>query len=438
MRTSPEQNMSMPETELKTMRFSDVTVEEISWVWKPFIARGFLTILEGDPGQGKGLLTLDLAARLTTGGPLPPLPNTPGLVDVADQPDRQPATVVLVTSEDSRAGTEVPRAIAAGADLSRIIAVSGLEAYGRDIVVIADRLIERITQLVKYEDNIALIILDPIEEALPGLTDYNAAMARVALTTILKFAQEYDCGVLGVRHLVKGSGTSPMYRGRGSIALSAAARMVYLLGRDTADPHTRVLAPVKNNLQPLPPSLSFAIVAPAGSSTAPSIEWMGDSPLTAQDISANAGPGAAGRAELFLEEQLVEPRTLAELMEAAAPLGIAEAALWRAKTKLRVQARRDGMAKPARWLWVLPSEPENDQDRSRAKPSDRSASPPSAEDFLKARLGRVPGHIIDLSRMAKDEGITEEQFTLALETLHIINQNGTLMLPADPPSPLGA
>ena len=49
----------MDETDLKIINMSAVESKEISWLWYPFIPYGKLTIIQGDPGEGKTTLVLN-------------------------------------------------------------------------------------------------------------------------------------------------------------------------------------------------------------------------------------------------------------------------------------------------------------------------------------------------------------------------------------------
>lgn len=91
---------------------SDVHPETVKWLWEGRIPFGKVTLLESEPGVGKSTLTLDLAARVSRGAPLP-LMKTQG----------EPANVILYSGDDGLADTVRPRLDAAGADLSRIYAV---------------------------------------------------------------------------------------------------------------------------------------------------------------------------------------------------------------------------------------------------------------------------------------------------------------------------
>jgi hypothetical protein len=50
---------------------SQIVARPVDWLWPGRLPLGKLAILDGDPGVGKSLVTLDLCARLSTGRPFP-------------------------------------------------------------------------------------------------------------------------------------------------------------------------------------------------------------------------------------------------------------------------------------------------------------------------------------------------------------------------------
>ena len=67
---------SIPKLEVPGQLLSEVEARQINWLWPGRIPLGKITILDGDPGMGKSLITVDLAARVSTGQPMPD--GTPG------------------------------------------------------------------------------------------------------------------------------------------------------------------------------------------------------------------------------------------------------------------------------------------------------------------------------------------------------------------------
>ncbi len=91
---------------------ADIKPETVKWLWEGRIPFGKVTLLESEPGVGKSTLTLELAARVSRGAPMP-LMKTHGA----------PANVVIFSGDDGLADTVRPRLDVAGADLSKVFAV---------------------------------------------------------------------------------------------------------------------------------------------------------------------------------------------------------------------------------------------------------------------------------------------------------------------------
>lgn len=96
--------------ELKLIHMEDVVSKEVEWLWYPYIPYGKITIVEGDPGEGKTTLVLKLAAALSMGLPLP----------CDDYKEYEPIHIIYQTAEDGIEDTIKPRLEKAGADCSMI------------------------------------------------------------------------------------------------------------------------------------------------------------------------------------------------------------------------------------------------------------------------------------------------------------------------------
>jgi len=79
---------------LKLIRMSDVEAEEIKWLWYPYIPFGKITVMQGDPGDGKTTAVLAIAAALTTGAALP-----------ESEIAAEPMSVIFQTAEDGLGDT---------------------------------------------------------------------------------------------------------------------------------------------------------------------------------------------------------------------------------------------------------------------------------------------------------------------------------------------
>ena len=241
---------------LPGMILADIERQSVRWLWPQRLARGKLGIIDGDPGQGKGFMTLDIAARITRGRPMP------------DSNQRQaPANVVLLTPEDDAADTIRPRLEAAEADLRRIRIlttttdtdpVTGKQrerflTLPRDILLI---------ETAVQADRAAFLLIDPIMAVLdPGVKTNSDSEVRAALMPLKAMAERQNIAVLLVRHLNKGGGDNALYRGGGSIAFTGLCRTAFLVAAHPDGGDKRVLASAKSNIGRLAPSLSFALTS---------------------------------------------------------------------------------------------------------------------------------------------------------------------------------
>jgi putative DNA primase/helicase len=256
---------------------ANVRTRRVEWAWRGYVPLGKLTLIEGDPGDGKSVLTIDLAARWSSGAPMPDGTEHGG-----------PWPVTLVSAEDDVEDTIVPRLIAAGAALDRVVLVPHGSTperpfeFASDLQGLERRCLERGTRV---------IVFDPLTAFLASGTDtHNDMQVRQALYPLKTLAARTRAAVIGVRHLNKGgAGVKAVYRGNGSIAFTGAARVGYLVTQDPDDPTTRLLACVKSNLAVKPPTMRYALEsAPDGS---PYLAWRGSSELSAQ--AALDGPQRA-------------------------------------------------------------------------------------------------------------------------------------------------
>lgn len=350
-------------------RLSDVDARPIQWIWEGVLARGMLTILQGDPGIGKGFVSMDIAARITHNLPMPCSPNTEHRIQNTER-----RNVLLCSTEDMRAFTERPRAEAAGADLDRIYYMDELLTFGRSQKQMLEATILVLEEMIKSKE-ILLVVIDPLLGFLQSLAPSDAQSVRRALMALCDLAERYGCAILAVLHLNKKATGSALYRAGGSIAFAAVARFVYCLGNaplshpsppslPNADcqlptaPDLRILACVKNNVSEPPPSLAFEIVPhQVGAIQSARVNWLGPTDLTADDLVApNSAPRkqtAIEKAEALLYEILWDgPVPEKDVNLAAQQRQISLITLRRAKSRLKVQSLWDPHA--GFWSWILP------------------------------------------------------------------------------------
>lgn len=244
----------------ESVDLSEVQREEVTWLWPSRIPMGRTTLLDGDPGLGKSTLTLDIAARVTRGGLFP------------DDSRAPLGNVVILSAEDGLGDTVRPRLEAAGADLTRVMAIKGVRRRGEGSSPpdIRDDL-DAIARVLKPDTK--LMVVDPLMAYLPDNVNPNRDHEiRRCLLPLTEFATRTGIAVLLVRHLKKNDhGHGALYAGGGSIGIAGAARSVLMMGPDPDNPARRVVAAVKTNLCPMPPSLAF-VIEPAEDGT-PTLAW---------------------------------------------------------------------------------------------------------------------------------------------------------------------
>lgn len=315
-------------TELKLINMSDVQAEEIKWLWYPFIAYGKMTIVQGDPGDGKSTLVLNIAAKLSRGERLEPEMN----ID-------KPVNVIYQTAEDGLADTVKPRLEQAGADCSRISIIDESE---KSLSMIDERIEKAIIAA-----EAGLLILDPIQAYLGGGTDMNRANEARELTKRLGgIAERTGCAIVLIGHMNRGSGAKAAYRGMGSIDFFAVARSVMLIGRIEGHPDMRAVIQIKNNLAPFGHPKAFEL-------TQDGFHWIGNYEITADEVLGGMVPKAS---KLEIAKQFLMERSGAnvmilstEIIELAAQEGISKRTLEAAKKELKIKAKKINNS----WYWDL-------------------------------------------------------------------------------------
>lgn len=310
---------------------SEIDPQPIEWLWKPRIALGEITVVDGDPSTNKSSLTIDLAARLSTGTPMP-------YTNVAIQ-----GGVLLLVAEDSIRKTLPLRLLAAEADMSKVAVFEEAISLPADM----DMLREAVFKL-----GARLVICDPFSAFLGGNACSDQSV-RHALMPLKNLAEQSNAAVVMVRHLTKSAGKHALYRALGSIGIVAAVRSALLVAKDPQDENLRVLCHYKNNLGPLASSLLFEPVPEGG---AVKIEWCGQCDYKAEDLLGTK-PGNEKRiaAQKFLVDSLANgPVEQAVLKATAQASGFAWRTVERAKETLGVRSQRQGWGPGSKCLWALP------------------------------------------------------------------------------------
>ena len=321
---------------------SQIRPEPVRWLWEPFIPRGKLALLDGDPGVGKSLLTLDIAARLSRGGFLPD----------GSQATR-PHTTLFLSGEDGAADTLRPRAEATGADLDRLLVVgstdSALPLFPVYTAVLEELIRKRTADLV---------VLDPVMAFLPPEVASNTDQCvRGVLNTLAGLAARTDCTILLIRHLRKKGSRNALHRGLGSIGIIGAVRAGLLASHHPSERELRVLAVTKTNLARKPPALGFRLVGDDAERAM--IQWIGPINLSADELGGVVAKRPRDHAADWLYRQLAGgPRKATELYAAAAADGIPDHNLERAKHEIGARSHQVHFKNGERaWYWYDPCAP---------------------------------------------------------------------------------
>lgn len=242
------------------IRMSEVKQTTVEWLWYPFIPFGKVTLIQGDPGQGKTWLAMHLAAACTSKKELP------------NELPMDSFNVIYQTAEDGVADTIKPRLIQCGADMERVRIIDEED----EMLSLTDPRLE----LAIKQNNVRLVIMDPIQAYLGADVDMNRANEIRPLFRYLGgVAERTGAAIVLIGHLNKNSGTQANYRGLGSVDISAAVRSILLVGKveKEQDKDIRVVIQTKSSLAPKPTPVAFTLENSK-------VEWIGEYEITEQEL----------------------------------------------------------------------------------------------------------------------------------------------------------
>ena len=323
--------------ELKLIHMEDVVSKEVEWLWYPYMPYGKITIIEGDPGEGKTTLVLKLAAALSRGLPLP----------CDDDKEYEPIHIIYQTAEDGIEDTIKPRLEKAGADCSMIRVIDETD---KELSMTDDRLEQAI-----IETGARLIILDPIQAYIGATVDmHRANEIRPVLKHLGIIAEKHNCAIILIGHMNKASGSKSTYRGLGSIDIQATARSVLLVARLRDKPNIRIMAHDKSSLAPAGDAIGFEMTEDNG------MVCIGPYDITIDELlSGNEGRGKKKLdiAENFIKEYFGSNKVIPsnEIMMEAAKRSIKRNTLLSAKKKLGITSDKEKAEDGTiYWTWIMP------------------------------------------------------------------------------------
>lgn len=313
---------------LRLINLSDVESTPVEWLLEPYIPLGKITIMQGNPGEGKTSIGLIIASWLSNGKRLPD-----------DDTQYEPINILYQTAEDGLADTIKPRLLAANADTTRILVIDESDA---DLTMTDKRLEQAIS-----ETNAKLVILDPIQAYLGASVNMNSANdVRSQIKPLACLAEKYKCAFVLVGHMNKAAGMSALYRGLGSIDIAAAARSVLLVSRVNDNPSIRVMAQIKNSLAPEGEPIAFEFNKSSG------INYIGKYSISVDELlNGTQHSTKTEMAEKMLTELLADgvAKSSNFLKQQADYRNISFRTLTDAKKNLGITSFKQGNT----WFWVL-------------------------------------------------------------------------------------
>ena len=316
--------------------YNAVSSKEVDWLWYPYIPYGKITILQGDPGEGKSTMMMQLAALITTGKAMPD-----------GSGDKIPGNVIYQAAEDGIEDTIKPRLEKAGADCSMIRVIDETD---KELSMTDDRLEQAI-----IETKARLIILDPIQAYIGATVDmHRANEIRPVLKHLGIIAEKHNCAIILIGHMNKASGSKSTYRGLGSIDIQATARSVLLVARLRDKPNIRIMAHDKSSLAPAGDAIGFEMTEDNG------MVCIGPYDITIDELlSGNEGRGKKKLdiAENFIKEYFGSNKVIPsnEIMMEAAKRSIKRNTLLSAKKKLGITSDKEKAEDGTiYWTWVMP------------------------------------------------------------------------------------
>lgn len=311
--------------------YGSMTQTKIDWLWYPYIPYGSVTIVQGDPGEGKSTMMLRLVALLTSGRKMPD-----------GSGEGKARNVVYQAAEDGVSNVILPRLLDAGADCNKVMRILPKD----DWLSLDDSRFERAIRDI----DAALLVIDPLQAFLTGDTDMQRANSvRSVMNGLSKIAEETNCAVVLIGHLNKNSGSRPIYRGLGSIDFAAAARSILVVERDAEDPQVRIIRQIKSSFAPAGKGYMFELSEENG------FQWLGE---IGECGGVEAGTYVPKKSKKDLAKQYISEllsdgdRASTEILNYIQRKGIGIRTAKQAKAEMNIDSYKDGNI----WLWHLNEE----------------------------------------------------------------------------------
>lgn len=330
---------------------ADVAPRDVDWLWPGRIAIGKITLLFGNPGLGKSFVTVDMAARVSTGAQWP------------DGQECPMGDVILMNAEDDAADTIRPRLDAAGADVNLVHTIEGVRcaAGGGKTKTLSLSLadIPTFEEALKRNPDTKLVVIDPVSAFLEDADSHKNAEIRALLAPLSKLASKHRVAIVLVTHMNKTTGGRALNRAMGSMAFAAAARAAWLIVEDGTNPRRRLFLPTKNNLALDTDGLAYCI---EGEGKTAHVQWesgpvatRADEALAAMEPDPKTSPKKKEAAEEWLKQALENgPVPKTEIERQAKDAGMAWGTVRRAQGELGIVPQKSTETFNGPWMWALP------------------------------------------------------------------------------------
>lgn len=330
----------------KFKKASEITAKPLEFLWPGRIPYAAITILDGEPATNKSTLIADIAARLSTGRMMWNCePKSGGM-------PQSPEAVMILNPEDDAESTRA-RLRVAGANLELVHIYDQHELETADGLLLPRDGAEFTDDIRKRR--VQLVVIDPLTAFLDRSLQSESSARRV-MCSLSRIAVRTGAAIIVVRHLTKSSSGSPLNRGLGSVAVSAAARSCLRLMKDPSDSDRRVLVHIKCNFGPPSRSVCFRPIDRNGTVAT---EYAGYHELKIDDLNDLSGRSSpqldeAKRIIFGLLRHGKQPaKTCLHTLKEA---GISNSTSIRAKTVMEVRSKGSGFGSGLTWFWELPAE----------------------------------------------------------------------------------
>lgn len=315
---------------LKT--YDQIQSRKVRWLWYPYIALGKITLLQGDPGDGKSTMMLNLIAELSKAGQLP------NKTKIA-----APMRSLYQCSEDDAYETIKPRLESFKADCSN---VEFIDEEMVENLTLDDEKIREAIVLFKPQ----LVVIDPLQSYIgEGCSIYTASRARKLMHNLSIWATKYKCAIVLVSHFTKNESAKDLYRGIGSIDVVAAARSVLQVESDPENHSVKKVKQVKNSLAPQGEDVFYELSRDAG------FQWIDtvQKETAKTERQKNKPISKTEAAAVFIADRLQGGMLPAnELMDIFKGMNLSDRTIRNAKKELGIISVR----KDKQWYWSLPDD----------------------------------------------------------------------------------